>query len=88
MGRRPADEAVVLVKPGACDPVVTSVRVNHRASARAAEVKGGTRERFWRFITDRGSEISPEGDVGDWPRRKHWLNQRQAIVERTTQSQE
>jgi hypothetical protein len=61
MGRGPADEAVVIVKRGACDPVVTSVRIKHRASAREAEVKGGTRKRFWRFITDCGTEISPNG---------------------------
>jgi hypothetical protein len=61
MGRGPADEAVVIVKPGACDPVVTSVRVKHRDSAREAEVKGGTRKRCWRLITDCGSEVGPYG---------------------------
>ena len=60
MGRGSADEAVVIVKAGACDPMVTSVRIKHQASAREAEVKGGTRKRFWSFITDRGSEISPK----------------------------
>ena len=61
MGRGPTDEAVVIVKPGAGEPVVTQVRVNHRVSAREAEVKGGTRKRFWRLIRDCGSEISPSG---------------------------
>jgi hypothetical protein len=43
MGRGPADEAVVIVKLGADDLVVTQVRVKHRASGREPEVKGGTR---------------------------------------------
>ena len=59
MGRGSADEAVVIVKPGADDPVVTQVRVKHRVSAREAEVKGGTRERFWRLIRDYELETSP-----------------------------
>ena len=61
MGRGPADEAVVIVKLGARDPAVTSVRVKHRTSGRRPEVKGGTRERFWGFIRDQESEISPQG---------------------------
>ncbi len=32
MGRGPADEAVVIVKFGADDPVVTQVRIKHRIS--------------------------------------------------------
>jgi hypothetical protein len=36
MGRGPADEAVVIVKLGACDPAVTSVRVKHRVSGKEA----------------------------------------------------
>ena len=63
MGRGSADEAVVIVKAGACDPMVTSVRIKHQASAREAEVKGGTRKRFWRLVTDRGFEISPKGTL-------------------------
>ena len=63
MGRGPADEAVVIVKPGAGDPVVTQVRVKHRASAREAEVKGGTRKGFWRLVRDCGQEISPKGSL-------------------------
>ena len=40
MGRGPADEAVVIVKPGACDPAVTQVRVNHRTSTREGGGEG------------------------------------------------
>jgi len=58
MGRRSADEAVVIVKPGAGDPVVTQVRVKHRDSAKEAEVKGGTRKRDWKLARDCGQEIS------------------------------
>ena len=61
MGRWPAEEAVVIVKPGAEDPVVTQVRVKHRVSAREAEVKGGTCKRNRTLVTDCGSEISPSG---------------------------
>ena len=43
MGRGPADEAVVIVKLGAGDPVVIQVRAKHRVSGRKPEVKGGTR---------------------------------------------
>ena len=49
MGRGPADEAVVIVKPGAGDPVVTQVRIKHRVSGREPEVKGGTRKRSMRL---------------------------------------
>ena len=35
-----ADEAVVIVKPGAGDPVVTQVRIKHRASGREAGGEG------------------------------------------------
>ena len=34
MGRGPADEAVVIVKPDADEVAVTSLRVKHRASDR------------------------------------------------------
>lgn len=64
MGRRSADEAVVIVKPGAGDPVVTQVRVKHRVSAREAEVKGGTCKRNRMPVTDCGSEASPSGSWG------------------------
>jgi hypothetical protein len=40
MGRGPADEAVVIVKPGACDPAVTQVRIKRRASGREAGGEG------------------------------------------------
>ena len=40
MGRGPAEEAVVIVKPGAGDPVVTQVRIKHRASGREAGGEG------------------------------------------------
>ncbi|MCP5417704.1 MAG: hypothetical protein H6965_11485 [Chromatiaceae bacterium] len=63
MGRGPADEAVVIVKPGTVDPVVTWVRAKHRASAREAEVKGGTRKRDWKLTRDCGQEISPKGNL-------------------------
>ena len=61
MGRGSANETVVIVKPGAGDPVVTQVRVKHRVSAKEAEVKGGTRKRNWRLIRECGLEISPQG---------------------------
>ena len=38
MERGPADEAVVIVKPDADEPVVTSVRIKHQASDK--EVRG------------------------------------------------
>jgi hypothetical protein len=63
MGRGPADEAVVTVKPGACEPMVTSVRLKQRASAMEAEVKGGIRKGFWRLIRDCGQEIGPKGSL-------------------------
>ena len=40
MGRGPADEAVVIVKPGACDLAVTQVRVKHRDSDREGGGEG------------------------------------------------
>ena len=58
MRRGSADEAVVIVKPGACELAVTSVRIKHQASDRTLEVKGGTRKRSMTFIKDYGSEIS------------------------------
>ena len=50
MKRGPAEEAVVIVKPGAGDPAVTLVRVNHQVSDRRLEVKGGTRKRSWALM--------------------------------------
>ena len=81
MGRGPADETVVIVKPGACDPMVTSVRVKHRVSAREAEVKGGTRKWLMKLITDYGSEISPKGAF-DCSRRRYRVNRSGVIAER------
>ena len=46
MDRGPADEAVVIVKFGADDFMVTWMRVKHRISDRMLEVKGGTRKRL------------------------------------------
>jgi len=40
MGRGPADEAVVIVKSGAGDPVVTQVRIKHGISGRDAGGEG------------------------------------------------
>jgi hypothetical protein len=59
MGRGPAEEAVVIVKRGACDPAVTSVRVKHRASGMEAGGEGRTTEAESENMKDRGAEISP-----------------------------
>ena len=48
MNRGPADEAVVVVKVGADDFMVTWMRVKHRNSDRKLEAKGGTRKGFYR----------------------------------------
>jgi len=40
MGRGSADEAVVIVKPGAEEAAVTQVRVNHRVSGKEAGGEG------------------------------------------------
>ena len=45
MNRGSADEAVVIVKFGADEFMVTWMRVKHRISHRTLEVKGGTRKR-------------------------------------------
>ena len=58
MKRGSADEAVVIVKFGAVEFLVTVMRIKHRISNRRLEVKGGTRKRSMNFINDRGSEIS------------------------------
>ncbi len=50
MDRGPADEAVVIVKFGADDSMVTWMRVKHGISDRKLEVKGGTRKRPWPLI--------------------------------------
>jgi hypothetical protein len=46
MDRGSTDEAVVIVKFGADDFMVTWMRVKHRISDRTLEVKGGTRKRL------------------------------------------
>jgi hypothetical protein len=43
MGRGSADEAVVIVKPGAGDLVVTQVRIKHRVRGREAGGEGWNR---------------------------------------------
>ena len=76
MGRGPADEAVVIVKPGACDPVVTSVRVKHRASAREGGGEGrNTEAGIGRLLKTVGRRSARTG-AGEWPGRKHWPNRR------------
>ena len=45
MNRGSADEAVVIVKFGADEFMVTWRRIKHRNSDRTLEVKGGTRKR-------------------------------------------
>lgn len=58
MNRGSADEAVVIVKFGADEFMVTWRRVKHRISNRKLEVKGGTCKRPWPLIIDRRTEIS------------------------------
>jgi len=60
MNRGSADEAVVIVKFGAGDFMVTWMRIKHRISDRKLEVKGGTRKRPWPLIRDWWSEISQQ----------------------------
>ena len=69
MNRGSADEAVVIVKFGADEFMVTWRRVKHRISDRRLEVKGGTCKRPWPLIKDRRVEISQTGAV-DYSRRK------------------
>ena len=59
MNRGSADEAVVIVKFGAYEFMVTWRRTKHRISDRTLEVKGGTGKRPWPLIKDRRPEISP-----------------------------
>ncbi len=58
MNRGSADEAVVIVKFGADEFMVTWRRVKHRISNRKLEVKGGTCKRPWPLIIDWRTEIS------------------------------
>ena len=50
MNRGFSDEAIVIVKFGAVEFMVTWVRVKHQISNRKLEVKGGTRKRPWPLI--------------------------------------
>ena len=87
MERGPAEEAVVIVKPGADEPEVTSGRVNHPVSDRRLEVKGGTRKRSWALMRDQGSEISCER-AEDYSRRRLRANRPCRIDERPLQKRE
>jgi hypothetical protein len=58
MNRGSADEAVVIVKFGADEFMVTWRRIKHRISDRKLEVKGGTCKRPWPLIKDWRTEIS------------------------------
>jgi len=58
MNRGSTDEAVVVVKVGAVDFMVTWMRVKHRTSDRMLEMKGGTCKRSWPLIKDWRAEIS------------------------------
>ena len=69
MNRGLADEAVVIVKFGADDFMVTWMRAKHRTSDRTLKVKGGTRKRLWPLIKDWRTEIGLIGAV-DYSRRK------------------
>ena len=87
MERGPAEEAVVIVKPGADEPAATSVRVNHPVSDRRLEVKGGTRKRSGALMRDQGSEIS-EWRAEDYPRRRLRANRPCRIDDRPLQKRE
>ena len=50
MNRGFSDEAIVIVKFGARDSMVTWMRIKHQISNRKLEVKGGTRKRPWPLI--------------------------------------
>jgi hypothetical protein len=69
MNRGSTDQAVVIVKCGADEFMVTWTRVKHRISDRMLEVKGETRKRSWPLIRDWRAEISLIGAV-DYSRRK------------------
>ena len=58
MNRGSADEAVVIVKFGADEFMVTWRRVKHRISDRMLEVKGGTRKRSLLQIRNWWFEVS------------------------------
>jgi hypothetical protein len=73
MERRPAEEAVVIVKSGAWEVVVTQLRRKRQASSRKPEVKGGPRKRSMKLIRDYRPEISRNGAVV-YSRRKDRAN--------------
>jgi hypothetical protein len=60
MERGPADEAVVIVKLGAEEPVVTMGEGKPPSQRQGGwRVKGGTRKRSEGLVKDYGPEISP-----------------------------
>ncbi len=61
MNRGSSDEAIVIVKFGAVEFMVTWVRVKHRTRDRMLEVKGGTRKRSRPLIINYWTEISQTG---------------------------
>ena len=61
MNRGFADEAIVIVKFGADEVMVTWLRVKHRIRDRMLEVKGGTCKREWKLIIDWRSEVCLAG---------------------------
>ena len=80
MGRWSADEAVVIVKPGACDPVVTSVRVKHRTSARKGGGEGRNTEAGIGNSLETVGTRSARMGTGEWPGRIHRPNQRRRLL--------
>ncbi|MCK5478565.1 MAG: hypothetical protein KAI44_06590, partial [Methylococcales bacterium] len=50
MNRGFSDEAIVIVKSGADEFMVTWMRKKHQINNRTLEVKGGTRKRPWPLI--------------------------------------
>jgi len=70
MERGPAEEAVVIVKPGAGEVVVTQLRVKRQVSGRQLEMKGGQRQWSRKLIKDDEFEISLSGAT-DYPRRRY-----------------
>ena len=76
MGRRPAEEAVVIVKPGACDPAVTSVRVKQRDSDKEAGGEGRTTEAVLEAQIETVDLRPARRGAGECPRRRHRVNRR------------
>jgi hypothetical protein len=85
MNRGPTDEAVVAVKLGADEFMVTWMRVKHRENDRKSEAKGGTRKRSWPLIKDRRVEISLTGAT-DYLHRKQRTNQAREITDNPLQT--